>query len=131
MDSTTVFIIFLGLMVLQVIGTHLQVKQYRKAVRRLHALGNIGIGSKKYKLRPGSIVVIGCDCSGIVTGGEIMQGFTIFNGFHELKGIVGKTIYVLMDEYKSLPKNRQKFYQAHIQALEALDLRLNPVNETV
>lgn len=129
MELTKVFILLFVLMLVQAFGTYLQVQQYKKAVRRLHKMGNVGIGSKKGKFSQGNIVIIACDRNGMITAGEIMEGFTIFNTFKELSGIVGKTIYMLKDEYMSLPEKKQKKYKAHMQALDALDLRLNPVIE--
>ncbi|MBP2633423.1 MAG: transcriptional regulator [Firmicutes bacterium] len=127
MDFTTLIIVLLVFMGIQAGGTYLQVKQYKKAVQRLHKLGNVGIGSRKSKLSPGNIVVIACDNQGEITGGEIMEGFTIFNGFKELKDIVGKSIYDLKIEYMALPEKKQKIYKAHIQAIDALDTRLNSI----
>ncbi len=117
------------ILVLQAIATLQQVRQYKKAVRRLRPLGTVGIGSKKGKLTPGNIVVIACDQSGRITGGEILEGYTIFSRFQALQQIAGKTIYELRDEYRALPAKQQKVYRAHLQALDALDVRLNPVEE--
>jgi len=127
MEFTTLIAVLLIFMLIQASGTYLQVKQYKKAVRRLHKIGNVGIGSRKSKLRPGNIVVIACDNQGKITGGEIMEGFTIFNGFKELNEIIGKNIYVLKAEYMALPEKKQKIYQAHVQAIDALDMRLNSI----
>lgn len=129
MELTMLFLVFFLLMVLQAFGTYLQVRAYKKAVRRLHKTGNVGIGSKKGRLRPGNIVVIACDKEGVITGGEIMEGFTIFNGFRELTGIAGKTIYELREEYRRLPEKRQKIYKGHLQALDALHIRLESAQE--
>lgn len=124
MEMTKVFIFLFVLMVVQALGTYVQVQQYKKAVKRLHKLGNVGIGSRKGKLKPGNIVVIACNSNGVITGGEIMEGITIFNGFKTLKGIVGKTILELKAEYMALPEKRQKIYKAHLQALDALHTRV-------
>ncbi|WP_110955677.1 transcriptional regulator GutM [Anaerosinus massiliensis] len=129
MDLTKVFIFLFVLMLAQAIGTYVQVQQYKKAVRRLHKLGNVGIGSKRGKLSRGNIVLIACDRNGVITAGKIMEGFTIFTTFKDLSGIVGKTIYTLKDEYVQLPEKQKKKYKAHMQALDALELRLNPIEE--
>jgi DNA-binding transcriptional regulator of glucitol operon len=126
MDSSNLFLGLILLMVVQAIGTYIQVQQYKKAVRRLHKMGNVGIGSKKGRFRPGNIVVIACNCEGIITAGEVMEGYTVFNGFKEVSGIIGKSIYELRTEYGKLPEKKQKVYKAHMQALDALSLRLNP-----
>jgi len=38
------------LFVIQVAGTHLQVREYKRAVREMHKLGNVGIGSRRRRL---------------------------------------------------------------------------------
>lgn len=116
-------ILFL-LMVMQVIGTHIQVKRYRRAVRRLHKLGNLGIGSKRRKLGPGRIVLIACDSEGRVAGGEVMEGLSIFASFKPIGGIVGRSIYELLEMYEAMEPKRRKAYQGHVQALEALKIRI-------
>lgn len=113
------------LMIMQLIGAHLQVRQYRKTVRKLHKLGNLGVGSYRRRLGPGSVVVIACKSDGTITGGEEMKGLTIFSGFKEIPEIVGKNIYTLKEEYMQIPEKRRKFYTAHLQAIEALEERLN------
>ena len=126
--SSLLLILFL-LMVMQGIGTYVQVKKYKAAVHRVHKLGNIGLGQNRRRFGPGSIVIIACDSAGKITGGEEMSGMTIFTGFKEIEGIVGKTIYELKDEYLKMPKSRQKFYKGHIQAVEALEARLKMQSE--
>lgn len=121
-----IFIALLIILLLQAVTTYIQVRRYKQAVRRLRNLGNVGIGSRKGKLTPGNIVVIACNSAGVITGGEMLGGYTVFNGFKELSGIIGKTIYELRSEYLALPVKKQKDYKAHIQALDALDMRLNP-----
>ncbi|CUH95537.1 putative membrane protein [Propionispora sp. 2/2-37] len=121
-----IFIALLVILLLQAIATYIQIQQYKQAVRRLRKLGNVGIGSKKGRLTPGNIVVIACNSAGVITGGEVLEGYTVFNGFREVRGIIGKTIYELRSEYLALPVKKQKAYKAHMQALDALDMRLNP-----
>jgi len=124
-------LIFFALMVMQVIGTHWQVREYRRAVRRLHKLGNLGIGSRRRRLGPGNVVIIACDKEGRITGGEMMQGLTIFAHFHVIKDIAGKTIYSLKAEYLEMPEKRRNYYRGHIQALDALEARLVRATEEV
>ena len=117
--------VLLILMVMQVIGTHLQVKKYRKAVHKLHKLGNLGVGAKRGKLGGGNIVIIACKADGTVTGAEEMKGMTIFAGFNEIPDIIGKNIYNLKSEYQI----DEKKYKAHLQAIEALEIRLKNDSE--
>lgn len=53
---------------------------------------------------------------------KILSGLTIFNRFKEIRGIVGRNISDLKAEYQSL---NAKLYKGHIQAIEALEARLN------
>ena len=112
--------VFLILMLMQVVGTHLQVKKYRKAVSKLHKLGNLGVGAKRGKLGGGNIVIIACKGNGIITGAEEMKGMTIFAGFKELPELVGRTIYDLKLDYLVDEKENK----AYLQAIEALEARL-------
>ncbi|ERJ95337.1 glucitol operon activator protein [Selenomonas sp. oral taxon 892 str. F0426] len=117
------------LFVIQVIGTHLQVKEYKRAVREMHRLGNVGIGSRRRKLGPSNIVVIACNSDGEILDGRIMQGMTILSRFGPIKEIVGRTIYDLHEEYAALPEKRRVHYKGHLQALEALIIRLSQTTE--
>ena len=116
-----VFLLF----VIQVIGTHLQVKAYKGAVREMHKLGNVGIGSRRRKLGASNIVVIACNSAGEILDGRIMQGMTILSRFRPMEDIVGRTIYDLRAEYGALPERRREHYKGHLQALDALIARLN------
>lgn len=114
------------LFVVQVIGTHLQVKEYRRAVRELHRRGNVGIGSRRRRLGPSNIVIIACDAAGEILAGKMMQGMTILSRFRPIEGIAGRTIYDLRAEYAALPEKRRAHYKGHIAALDALIARLEP-----
>ena len=113
------------LFVIQVVGTHLQVKEYKRAVREMHKLGNVGIGARRRKLGPSNIVVIACNSDGVILDGRIMQGMTILSRFRPMGDIVGRTIYDLHAEYAALPEKRRVHYKGHMQALDALMIRLH------
>lgn len=110
---------------IQVVGTHLQVKEYKRAVREMHKLGNVGIGARRRKLGPSNIVVIACNSTGVILDGRIMQGMTILSRFRPMADIVGRTIYDLHAEYAALPEKRRAHYKGHMQALDALMIRLH------
>ena len=112
--------VFLVLMIIQAVGTHLQVKKYRKAVSKLHKLGNLGVGAKRGRLGGGNIVIIACKGDGIITGAEEMKGMTIFAGFKEMPEFIGRTIYDLKLDYLVDEKKNK----AYLQAIEALEARL-------
>ena len=79
-------ILFL-LFVIQVIGTHLQVKEYKRAVHEMHKLGNVGIGARRRKLGSSNIVVIACNSAGEILDGRIMQGMTILSRFRPMEDL--------------------------------------------
>jgi len=117
--------VFLVLMIIQAVGTHLQVRKYRKAVKKMHKLGNLGVGAKRGRLGGGNIVIIACKSDGIITGAEEMKGMTIFAGFKELPELVGRTIYDLKLDYLVDEKKNK----AYLQAIEALENRLKSDSE--
>ena len=113
------------LFVIQVVGTHLQVKEYKRAVREMHKLGNVGIGSRRRRLGPSNIVIIACNSAGEILDGRMMQGMTILSRFRPMADIVGRTIYDLHAKYAALPEKRRAYYKGHMQALDALMIRLH------
>lgn len=122
MDFVYLFVVLLVFMVIQSVGTYIQVRLYKNAVRRQRKNGNVGIGGNKKALRR-NIVIFSCDNQGIVVDGEILQGLTMFNSFKKIPDIKGKSIYELLILYR---KDKKKF-AGHINALEALVERLHPI----
>ena len=56
MQGISVFLLVIFvLFVVQAVGGYFQVKDYRRAVRRVHQLGNVGIGQKKGRFLSGNI----------------------------------------------------------------------------
>ena len=129
MQGISVFLLVIFvLFVVQAVGGYFQVKDYRRAVRRVHQLGNVGIGQKK-RFLSGNIVMIACDSSGIITGGEIMEGLSFLTKFKPItkildKEMVGTSIYEHLDVFRGMDKKKRKYYKGYIRALEALDMRL-------
>ena len=122
MNGISVFLLVIFvLFVVQAVGGYFQVKDYRRAVRRVHKLGNVGIGQKKGRLLSGNIVMIACDQNGVITGGEIMEGLSFLTKFKPISEFLG--IYEYLDEVRNFEKKRRKYYKGYIRALEALDMR--------
>lgn len=126
--SLFLLIIFV-LFVVQAVGGYFQVKDYRKAIRRVHKLGNVGVGQKKGRLLSGNIVMIACNQDGVITGGEIMEGLSFLTKFKPIetfmdKELIGTSIYEYLDEVRGFNKRKRKYYKGYIRALEALDMRL-------
>ena len=68
--------------------------------------GNIGIGSKRSRIR-NNIVIIACDNQGKIVDGELMEGLTVFTKFKQIPDIIGKDIFLLKEEYEALSKKEK------------------------
>ena len=123
------FAILFALMVLQILGARLQVRQYQAAVRRLRQRGNGGIGGRKGRFGPGCIVLLACSGDGTIVGAEVMQGMTIFSRFRPVPDLYGQSVYNLKEEYESLPDKRRRHYKGYEQAVDALIHRLSDSDE--
>lgn len=126
--SQILLIVFV-LFVVQAIGGYFQIKDYQKAVKRVHQYGNVGVGQKKGRFLSGNIVLIACDKDGIITGGEILEGLSFLTKFKPItsflgKDFVGSCIYDYLDELRSMDKKMHKRYKGYLRALEALEMRL-------
>lgn len=127
-----IFIILFIIFCLQSFLSVFQIRAYQKALRRCRKLGTIGVGQKKarYGIIKGNIVIIGCDKDGVITGGEVMEGITLFARFQPVKEIIegrpmaeGETIYDYLASFRAMTKKEQKYYKGYIQALEAIEMR--------
>jgi DNA-binding transcriptional regulator of glucitol operon len=126
--SVLILIVF-GLLVLQSIGGVLQIQSYRKAVRRMHQLGNVGMGQRRGKFFDGHVAIIACDNDGIVTGAEVLDDAGVWSRFHTVDSfmgqpLIGSSIFDLLKLTEGLDKKVWKRWQGYIRALEALEVRL-------
>ena len=122
-------IILLVLLVLQSIGGYIQIQDYRKAVRRMHKLGNVGLGQKRGRFLNGHVAIIACDNDGIITGAEVMDGIGVWARFHPVdtfldKKLVGSSIFDFLALTEEFDKKKFKKYRGYVRALEALEARL-------
>jgi DNA-binding transcriptional regulator of glucitol operon len=122
-------LILFGLLVLQSVGGVLQIQNYRKAVRRMHKLGNVGLGQKRGRFLDGHVVIIACDSEGIITGAEVMDGIGVWARFHPVdsfldKKLIGSSIYDFLEITEGFDKKTFKRHQGYVRALEALEVRL-------
>ena len=122
-------LIVLVLLILQSLGGVLQIKDYRRAVRRMHQLGNVGLGQKRGRFLDGHVAIIACDDKGIITGAEVMDGIGVLSRFHKKESLlgqplVGNSIFTLLEMTEDLDKKEWKRWQGYIRALEALEVRL-------
>ena len=128
-DMMLIFMIAIALFGMQAFGGFWQIKNYKDAMRRLHKKGNVGIGQKKGRFFNGHIVIIACDSQGIITGCEVLDGMSFLSKFHSVdklleKPLIGRNIEEPLVEINSIGK-RKKYYKGYVNALEALQLRLN------
>ena len=122
-------IILLVLLVLQSIGGYMQIQDYRKAVRRMHKLGNVGIGQKRGRFLNGHVAIIACDSEGIINGAEVMDGIGVWARFHPVdtfldKKLIGSSIFDFLDLTEEFDKKQFRKYRGYVRALEALEARL-------
>ena len=127
--ASVLLLIILVLLILQSIGGVLQVQDYRKAVRRIHQLGNVGMGQRRGKFFDGHVAIIACDNDGIITGAEALDGAGVWSRFHPVDSfmgepLVGSSIFDLLKLTEGLDKKVWKRWQGYIRALEALEVRL-------
>ncbi len=122
-----IFLAALVMFGMQSYGSYLQIQDYKKAVRRVHRLGNVGVGQQKGF--GGKLVLVACDSRGVVTGAEVMEGITIFARFRPRSQAFGHVlegahIGDLLTELRSLEPKRRRRLKGWLQALEALERRL-------
>jgi DNA-binding transcriptional regulator of glucitol operon len=122
-------IILFALLILQSIGGYLQIQDYRKAVRRMHKLGNVGLGQRRGRFLNGHVAIIACNNEGIITGAEVMDGIGVWARFHPVdtfldKKLVGSSIFDFLAMAEDFDKKTFKKYQGYLRALEALEVRL-------
>ena len=126
---SVLILVVLVLLIFQSVGGYLQIQDYRKAVRRVHQLGNVGIGQKRGRFLNGHVAMIACNSEGIVTGAEVLDGIGVWARFHETRSfndfpLKGNSIYTLLDITEGFSKKERKRWQGYIRALEALEARL-------
>ena len=122
-------LIVLALLILQSLGGVLQIKDYQRAVRRMHKLGNVGLGQKRGRFLNGHVAIIACNDEGIITGAEVMDGIGVLSRFHKKESfmgepLVGNSIYTFLDKAAALDKKEWKRWQGYFRAFEALEVRL-------
>lgn len=126
--SAVILVIFIFFAV-QSVGGYLQIKRYQEAVKRVHKLGNVGIGQRRGSLLNAHVAIIACDKEGIITGAEVLDGISVWADFHPVdtflgKKLVGTSIFEFLEMTEGFSKKEFKKYQGYIRALEALEVRL-------
>lgn len=127
--SIAILVLFC-LIAIQSVGGYLQIKDYQKAIRRMHKLGNVGVGQRRGKFLNGHVVIIACDQAGVITGAEIMDGIGVWARFHKTESfldqpLVGSTVSSFIEKTEGLTKAQFNRWRGYVRALEALDARLS------
>ena len=122
-------LIVLGLFILQAAGGYLQIRDYQRAIRRMHRLGNVGVGQKRGHLLDGHVVIIACDGDGVIKGAEIIDGIGVWARFHPLKTFLGKelvgaNVFDFIEIVSAFDKRQTRTYRGYVRAFEALEARL-------
>ncbi len=126
--SILILVVFV-LLAVQSVGGYLQIQNYREAVRRVHKLGNVGIGQRRGSLLSAHVAIIACDNDGIITGAEVLDGISVWAKFHPVdtflgKKLVGSSVFDFLKMTEGFSKKEFKKWQGYIRALEALEVRL-------
>ena len=121
-----VFVLFL----MQSLGGVFQIRNFKKSIRRVHKLGNVGIGQKRGRFFNGYLVILACDNNRIIAGCEVMDGKTFLAKCHRSDTLIGKklvgvSIDSFLEDFRSMDEKEQKRYRGYIQALEALETRFD------
>ena len=127
-DMLLIFLIALALFVMQSIGGLFQIRDYKKAIRRMRGLGTVGVGQTRGRFLNGALVLIACDAEGIITGAEVMDGLTFLSHFEPRDSfgghrLTGCHIDALGALFQGMDKKQRKRFKGYIQAIEALQLR--------
>lgn len=110
--SAVILVIFIFLAV-QSVGGYLQIKRYQEAVKRVHKLGNVGIGQRRGSLLNAHVAIIACDKEGIITGAEVLDGISVWADFHPVdtflgKKLVGTSIFEFLEMTEGFSKKEFK-----------------------
>ena len=122
-------LIVFALFILQAAGGYLQIRNYQQAIRRMHKLGNVGVGQKRGHFLDGHVVIIACNSEGTITGAEIMDGIGVWARFHPVrkfmdKELVGGNVFEFVEMTSHFEKKQVKRYRGYVRAFEALEARL-------
>lgn len=91
---------FVGLWLLQIYLSTLQMKHYKKTVQVMSRRdsGYLGVGVEKKKLGSGTVLILVTNTEGIVEECQVMSGVTVFIKFKKCKRFTGEHISMLHDD---------------------------------
>ena len=120
-----IFLAAFVLMIFNSLLTYKQAKNFSVSFNDVHKYGNVSVGKDKQYFVYGVIVILACDNNGLVTKGQMMNGFSVFARFKPFDDLVGKSIYEIKSEeelkvktFRS--KKRREKGSAVLQAVNGL-----------
>jgi glucitol operon activator protein len=116
--------VFVGIWLLQILLTLIQMKHYRTTVREMskRSSGYLGVGVHKQRLGIGSVVILVSDVKGIIIDGKILSGVTVFARFKPLYEFNGLTL----NETKGMAEDNP-FGNTVKLAIEKIDYQMEKV----
>lgn len=127
-----VLVVF-ALIFVQGIFTFVQIKAYNRKIREMKNYGMVGIGVKKGRITPGSIILLAVDPAGTIVRCEKMMGISVFARFKEDKGITGLHLAELKEKVIGNLKYTKKGIAKPdplLKAIEGLESRLASLDST-
>lgn len=91
---------FVGLWLLQIYLSTLQMKHYKATVQEMSKRdsGYLGVGVEKKKLGSGTVLILVTNTEGIVEECRVMSGVTVFIKFKNCKRFIGEHISMIQDD---------------------------------
>ena len=127
MGMEKLVLIVFGMIFVQGLFTFVQIKNYNKRIREMKQYGMVGIGMKKGRITPGSIILLAVDKNGTVMRCERMKGISVFARFQEVDGMTGVEIGDLKEKVlQNIKYNRKGIAKPNplLKAIEGLEARL-------
>lgn len=119
----SLLLLLASLWLLQVVGTYLQVRHYRRVlggITRAGSRGYVGSGNARARFGKGVVLILVSDERGVVKEALRMRGISVFARFGEAPGLVGLNIEGLRDESGEGPYEAATMLAAR-RAVEQID----------
>ena len=124
MDWKTGLLLFAICWGLQIAGTMLQMRHYRRVLGALETRwtdGFIGSGSARARFGRGAIMILVVSPAGIVRDALLMQGRTVWAKFKPMPGLIGLDI-ARWEADRAFPARDARLGQAFKQCLKQIEM---------
>lgn len=124
---TKIFFIAMILFVMQSVGGVIQVKDYKRTIKKLHKKGTVGIGQRKSGFFSSYIIMIVCDNEGLIIDSETLDGIFICSRFHKIHKFkkINLVNEKISDVSLEIQKKESKYYSGLNNAINALIEKVN------